>query len=168
MNKKGFTLIELMVVVLIIGILAAIALPQYRKVVEKSKVAEAVITLKYMRERGHEFMLAHDTWEYPLTNEKLGIEFPSNWECMEDYGDGQEMCCSNEWCFENAGYSYGYGYGFDMPAAIRIKKGTTVDNIEEGFVYDIFYDPNGKLYCFGDSSYCKIIAKEESNGWWLM
>ncbi len=45
-NKKGFTLLELLVVVLIIGILASIALPQYKKAVAKSRFAEALSNLK--------------------------------------------------------------------------------------------------------------------------
>lgn len=45
----GFTLIELLVVVLIIGVLSSTAIPQYFKLVEKSKIAEATHLLESMK-----------------------------------------------------------------------------------------------------------------------
>ena len=60
-NKNGFTLIELMIVVVIIGILAAMAIPRFIAVSTKSKQSEAKLILKqihnneqtYFQEHGH-------------------------------------------------------------------------------------------------------------------
>ncbi|MEE8317717.1 MAG: prepilin-type N-terminal cleavage/methylation domain-containing protein [Candidatus Omnitrophota bacterium] len=48
-SKKGFTLLELIIVVIIIGILASIALPQYISTLEKAKSAEALGILGTLR-----------------------------------------------------------------------------------------------------------------------
>jgi len=46
--RKGFTLLEILVVLIIIGILTSLALPQYNRVVARSQAAEALTILKYI------------------------------------------------------------------------------------------------------------------------
>lgn len=46
MSKKGFTLVEVLAVVLIIGILTVIALPQYRNITERAKIQRELVRLR--------------------------------------------------------------------------------------------------------------------------
>jgi len=67
--QKGFTLIELMIVVAIIGILAAIALPAYQDYTARAQVTEAIAATSPMRLAVTEFVQTEDDWP---TNEQAG------------------------------------------------------------------------------------------------
>lgn len=73
-RNKGFTLIELMITVAVIGILAAIAYPSYQDQVRKSRRAEAQSVLMNIGTRQQQMLL--DARSYATTAASLSITVP--------------------------------------------------------------------------------------------
>ncbi len=69
-KPAGFTLIELMIVVAIVGILAAVAIPAYRQYVMKSHRSVAKSTLMEMSGRMERYYTLHNA--YPASATSLG------------------------------------------------------------------------------------------------
>ena len=68
MHKKfGFTLIELLTVVLILGILTSIALPQYRKAIQRAEAADALINLRTLFDATKRYYSFHSQWPTSFT-----------------------------------------------------------------------------------------------------
>ncbi|EMU0570440.1 pilin, partial [Neisseria gonorrhoeae] len=72
--QKGFTLIELMIVIAIVGILAAVALPAYQDYTARAQVSEAILLAEGQKSAVTEYYLNHGIW--PANNTSAGVASP--------------------------------------------------------------------------------------------
>ncbi|EMS1117476.1 pilin [Neisseria gonorrhoeae] len=74
--QKGFTLIELMIVIAIVGILAAVALPAYQDYTARAQVSEAILLAEGQKSAVTEYYLNNGKW--PADNGNAGVASPAD------------------------------------------------------------------------------------------
>ena len=140
--KKGFTLIELLVVVLMIGILAAVALPQYKRAVERSRYAEAEELLQSLSNAQQSYYLVHNKYADDFSG--LDIDFP---DISGEKGTGQTLITKHfEFLLSDVN-------GTNNLAKAKRKKGTdsyrygVYKNLNTGTIMCEDFDANDKIKC---------------------
>ena len=72
-RNKGFTLIEMLVTIIIMGILASIALPQYQQSVLKTRYMKLIPVVKALKQAEEEYFLMHRDYAYDF--DELSFSF---------------------------------------------------------------------------------------------
>ena len=92
-RKVGVTLTEVLIVVVILGILATLALPMFVKTIEKAKVGEAMSNLNLIRTGQKIYFLEYSTYSPNITD--LNIEDPND-AASRYFGYTMESADSND------------------------------------------------------------------------
>ena len=99
-NKNGFTLIELIMVMIILGILSAVAIPRYLETIEKSEIAaeDAVVDklCVALENFAQHKMLTEGRRYWPTNPFEALITLPQTYSA-----DGENANVDNEWTFVN-------------------------------------------------------------------
>jgi prepilin-type N-terminal cleavage/methylation domain-containing protein len=150
MKAKGFTLLELVLVVVVLGILASLALPMFTKTIEKARTAEAKTTLAYLRKMQQLYILEHGGICGTCTDLSGGAA--SGIPCHFAYACADSNYYFNYYCFNNLPVPGPTGtYGTCV--AYRCTSGGKEPNISESNKYMLWLTVGGS----GDST---------PSGWW--
>jgi prepilin-type N-terminal cleavage/methylation domain-containing protein len=150
--KKGFTLLELIVVIIILGILATLGYTQYTRMVEKGRISEVVITFHSMRDCAIAHYIEYGT-----------VATMSN----ADFGLGSDSTSIPTSCVSTNYFSYGWS---TPPGDTSKRIALLADRCTSGGKTPQYNSTKYRVYCIIDASgtgpseyYCEIPPG--SGGW---
>lgn len=128
--RHAFTLVELIIVVIIIGVLASIAIPQFSKTMERSRIAEASAVLGALR--GAQLRYKLENTNYATDYTKIDIDLPNY--------DGSPPGSPN-----------GKFFTYNVDSAIEGTTATTIATAQRKASqygqYTLKINDQGKIYC---------------------
>ncbi len=148
-SKKGFTLIEVLIVVVIIGVLAAIALPAFTRYMRNARAASFAADIRTLAGAGNQYALESGYW---VEETNAGV-YPTE---LEGYFSEQKYALGSslggQWNFEQ------YGLG-DFTSAVGVSGASESDEVF-AIVDKRIDDGNlatGIFQKLGDKSYYYVI-----------
>lgn len=176
-NKKGFTLLELLVVVLIIGVLAAIALPQYQLAVFKARFAALMDVTNKIYESEERYYMIWDKYTSDLSQLDIsldGCELSSNksyctypWGLCDVYVSSptyEKITCLNTTSLQNAYSRYFRSHhAGEQRACVSFDENHADINNRYNRICKEF---GGKLR-FSDDSFTLSTGSRKSSVWYL-
>lgn len=129
MSLTGFTLTELLIALVIVGILAGIGLPKYGRVLEKSRQAEAITILGAMRGAQLRYYVDNSN-SYTSNTVNLDIELSAgkffNYTLPASPSDSSLALATRNAVSQTSGSS-GYRLQINRDGVVSCKSGTCVD-----------------------------------------
>ena len=159
-NKNaGFTLIELLVVVLIIGILSAVALPKYKRAVDKAKFVSMLPLLADIKQAQELFYL--ENGKYAKTWDELGFGLPSYFTISGNHAynfkKGQRLTL-----YTANGKGEMVGGGLYSPSILFLWQYDHYGSAYDGLLFCASYDDKAEVLCRNLSS-----GKKKGDYYWV-